>query len=263
MLPISAQAYSTSMTSMSTGIISPPSSIGLYYSHGLRFETSLTLRIGPNNSRAIDFPYQHDRSNWENQLNEHGPLSAGPPYADDHAHRHWRGSPITPGYSPYTTGPAIMLPQQTHDAGSNFQPFGASRPGPGWPIPAPAPARSMSIGDFSHTYPQNNFQQPYPIDTRRRASDMHPPSLHNSAHSSNASISDASGPPMSAPLASQVMHQFPFPHWNIHPGQSPMTKMSEFGNWYSDPVQLAKVQEEEAASHFGGEPAMLYSSAGH
>ena len=259
-LPISAQPYS--MASMSAGIISPPSSIGMYRGHRIQVKTLLTLQVGPNSSRAFEFPYQHDRSNWENQLNEHGPLSAGPSYADDHAHRHWKESPITPGYSPYTTGPPTMLSQQTRDSGSNFSPFSVSRHEPGWPIPT----RSMSyshLEDFSHQY-SNNYQQPYPIDTRRRASDMHPPSLHNSAHSSNASISDAPGPPMSAPLTSQAVHQFALPPaWNIHPVQSPMTKMPEYGGWYPDAAQLAKVQEEEVGPHFGGEPAILYSSAGH
>jgi len=261
MLHISAQPYSGSMASMNAGIISPPSSIGMYCSREIWSRTLLTLLIGPNSCRVFEFPYHHERSNWEDPLNDHGPLSAGPPYADDHTHRHWKEPPITPGYPPYTTGPPTILTQQARDAGSNFPPFGTSRPDPGWP--APAPTRSQSFGhggDFSHQYPNNHYQQPYPIDTPRRASDMHPPSLHNSAHSSNASMSDAPGPPMSAPLAN---HHFAIPVWNPHPGQSPMTKVPDYGGWYSDNVQLAKVQEEEAGSHFGGEPAILYSSAGH
>ncbi|MCJ1250193.1 hypothetical protein MMC30_007419 [Trapelia coarctata] len=247
MLPISAHPYSNSMASMSAGIISPPSS------------------IGPNSSRIFEFPFHQERSNWENPLNDHGPLSAGPPYADDHAHRHWKESPITPGYSPYTTGPPTMLTQQARDAGINFPPFGTSSHAPIWPTPT----RSKSLAhveEYSHQYSNNHYQQPYPIDTRRRASDMHPPSLHNSAHSSNASISDAPGPPMSAPLTSQAVHHFALPPasaWNHHPVQSPMTKMPDFAGWYPDPAQLANVQEEEAGSHFGGEPAILYSSAQH
>lgn len=76
-------------------------------------------------------------------------------------------------------------------------------------------------------------------------------------------MSDAPGPPMSAPLTSQAVHQFALPPWNIHPAQSPMTKVPEFGAWYPDTAQLAKVQEEEVGHHFVEGPAILYSSAGH
>ncbi|MCJ1387421.1 hypothetical protein MMC18_000264 [Xylographa bjoerkii] len=243
MLPITSHVYTGSLAPMSAGIISPPSS------------------IGPGSSRAYEFPPHHDRTNWENQLHEHIPLSAGHSYAEDHMSGHWRESPITPVYSPYTPGPPNSLAPQVRDGSGTFAPFGAPRHEPGWA----APTRSMSYGhveDLSNHH-LNHYQPPYQMDLRRRASEMHPPSLQTS-NSSNASTSDLPGPPMSVPMSSQVVHQHGLPAaWSSLPTQSPMHKLADYGNWYSEPTQLARVQEEDVASHYNGEPPILYSSAGH
>jgi hypothetical protein len=225
--------------------------------------TLLTDCLGPQSSRTFEFPHPQDRSSWESQLHGHIPLSAGHEFADEHPHGHWKESPITPGYSPFTTGPAPLMHHQTRDGSSHGPPFGVSRHEPTWPIPT----RSMSFGhldDLSQQY-SNNYHPQYQFDARRRASEMHPPSLHTSANSSNASMSDAPGPPMSAPLTSSGMHQYSIPPaWTSHPAQSPVIKIPDFGGWYaSETGQLAKVQEEEIGPHFAGEPPMLYSSAGH
>ena len=191
---------------------------------------------------------------------DHPPLSAGHPYSDDANGGLWKESPITPSYSPFTTGPPTALALQTRDFGTSYPPFIGQRHEPGW-----FPTRSMSYGhveDLSHSYPTNYHHQ-YPIETRRRATVLHTPSLQTSNNSSNTSVSDMQGTPMSAPLSSSSMQQFALPPaWHSHPAPSPRTKLPEYGNWYPEPSQLANVQEEEVIPHFGREPAILYSSAG-
>ena len=172
---------------------------------------------------------------------------------------------MTPAFSPYSTGPTSSVPHQSPDVSRGFVPYANSRQDSGWSLPS----RSMSYGhveDLSHHYQNNNanyHHQPYQLDYRRRASELQPPSLQTSANSSNTSMSDPTNVPMQAPVTSQPMHHFNLPStWQALPGNSPGRKSPEYVWGYPEPNHLAKVQEEEAGPHFGGDPAMLYSGSG-
>ena len=174
---------------------------------------------------------------------------------------------MTPAFSPYSTGPASAIPHQSPDISGGFVPYANSRQDSGW---SSLPARSMSYGhveDLSHHFQNSNanyHHQPYQLDYRRRASELQPPSLQTSANSSNTSMSDPTNVSMQAPVTSQPVHHFNLPStWQALPGNSPCRKSPEYvGGWYPESNQLAKVQEEEMGPQFGGDPAILYPSAG-
>ena len=171
---------------------------------------------------------------------------------------------MTPAFSPRFTGPSQLPVQYRRDINGAFAPVGGLRHDPGWP------QRSASFGqveDLQHSY-QNLYQHPSQVDYRRRPTYMPPPSLQNSGNSSSASMTEAPPPPGSASLGNQAINQLGFPNWTALPGQavlghSTMSKTPEYGGWNLDTGQLAKVQEEDAASHFGGNHTVMYSSAGH
>lgn len=172
---------------------------------------------------------------------------------------------MTPGFSPHPSGPSSAI-HSASDARSSFTSFAPSRSDSGWPMPT----RSMSFGlveDLPISY-QNHYhhpQQPAPlsIDFRRRASEMHPPSLQTSANSSNTSISETHKTPLSAPLSSPSSHHWNLPStWNTLPSNGGIPiKTPDYGGWYSDSTPLPKVQEEDIAPPFGCEPAILYARA--
>ena len=170
---------------------------------------------------------------------------------------------MTPAsFSPHFTAPPNTLPQHPRDPNAVFASFGPPRQDPTWP----PQTRSMSLVEDNSHYYQNHYHQPTPIDYRRRASDLHPPSLQNSANSSNTSMSEAAPPPpLSAPITSQPGNHYGLPAaWNSVPGHPSRSKAPEYGGWYSaEPGQLANVQEEEAGSHFNEEVPVLYPGAGH
>ncbi len=150
------------------------------------------------------------------------------------------------------------MPQQARDPGPSF----ASRDEPGWSMHS----RAMSFGhvdDVSLNYP-NHYHSPLPPEFRRRASDMHPPSLQTSGTSSNTS--EARSTPLSAPpVPSQPMHHYgTSPTWSAITGHQLLGKGSDYGSsWYSDPSPaLSKVQEEDLGHHFNGESAILYAGGG-
>ena len=220
------------------------------------------MPAAPVSSRPFEFPPHDDRPHWESPFFDHGSVSAGHARTEDPSHAYWKfaQSPMTPAFSPYTNGPSNSLAPQPRDVGGGFAPFNGQRQESGWPVPT----RSMSFGqveDLSHQY-HNNYHQPYQLDYRRRASDMHPPSLQNSANSSSTSMSEGSSQPLSASISSQPLPHLLPPAWNALPGHSAVSKAPEYVGWYPEPAQLAKVQEEETGHHFGGSPALLYSNAG-
>ena len=182
---------------------------------------------------------------------------------DEHPHGYWKGNeaPMTPAFSPYTTGPPSAVGQHPHESSNAFSPYTTTRQDPGWPLPG----RSMSFshdGDLPNQYShQTNYHHPpYLLDSRRRASDMYTPSLQTSANSSNTSMSDVTNAPTSTPLTSQPMNLLGLPPaWNAIPSHA---KTPDYGGWYSEPSPLAKVQEEDLGPHFGSDPTMLYSTAG-
>lgn len=172
---------------------------------------------------------------------------------------------MTPAFSPFSAGSQNPVSQHPPDVGTSFVPYGGSRQDQNWPLPG----RSHSFGhveDLSHAYPNHPtyHRQQYQLDFRRRASEMQPRSLETSGNSSSTSMSEAPNAPLSAPVTSQPMHHFGLtPAWHAIPGHSPVNKAAEFGGWYSEPSQLAKVQEEESGPHFSGDTAILYSNARH
>lgn len=211
---------------------------------------------------AFEFSPQN-RPSWDSPFLDHGPTSAGHSSPGDSTHAYWRrhsGSPMTPGFSPHLpvpTGSTYSAP----DARSSFTSFAPSRSDSGWS----SAQRSMSFGlveDLSLNYhhQQNHYHpQSASMDYRRRASDMHPPSLQTSNNgSSNTSISEALMTPLSAPIPSPPPQHWGAPTtWSTLPNSSLVTKGPD--QWYSEPTILAKVQEEDLGPHhYGGEPAIIY-----
>ena len=224
----------------------------------------MTFCPAPNTTQTFEFP-QHHRTSWESPFPDHGPTSAGHSSPGDAPHAYWgrhTDSPMTPGFSPHLSGPTSSI-HSASDARSSFTSFAPSRNDSGWSMPT----RSMSFGlvedlplNYQHHY---HNPQPLPMDFRRRASDMHPPSLQTSANSSNASISESHMTPLSAPMSSPPLQHWGVPTtWGSLSANSLVTKAPDYGGWYSEP-QLAKVQEEEIGPQFGGEPAILYAGAEH
>lgn len=150
------------------------------------------------------------------------------------------------------------------DTRSSFTSFAPSRSDSAWSMPT----RSMSFGhveDLPMSY-QNHYHHPHPIpsmDYRRRASEMHPPSLQTSNNSSTASISESHMTPLPAPVSTPPIQPWSgIPTtWSTLPSSSFVTKAPDFGGWYGEPGPLAKVQEEELGPHYGGEPAILHTGA--
>ncbi|SLM40505.1 c6 finger domain protein [Lasallia pustulata] len=220
----------------------------------------------PINFGGYEFPPHNDRGqHLESPFFDHSPMSAGAghPPLDDPSSAFWE-SPMTPAFSPRFSG-APQLPVQYHrEVGGAFTPFNGLRQDPGWP------QRSASFGqieDLQNNY-QNVYQAPSHFDYRRRPTYMPAPSLQNSGNSSNTSMTEAPPAPVSAPLGNQAINQLGFTDWTALPspavlGHSPMNKAPEYGGWTSDTGQLAKVQEEEGGTHFGGDSTVMYSSAGH
>lgn len=221
------------------------------------------LTRGPIITNAFEVPLQN-RPSWDSPFLDHGPTSAGHSSPGDSTHAYWgrhSGSPMTPGFSPHLPGPAGSI-HSPPDARSSFTSFAPSRSDFGWS----SAQRSMSFGlveDFSlngHNHNQNHYHpQSASMDYRRRASDMHPPSLQTSNNSSNTSISEAHMTPLSVPISSSPPQHWVAPTtWGSLPNSSLVTKGPD--QW-SEPTILAKVQEEDFGPLYGGEPAIIYADA--
>ena len=169
---------------------------------------------------------------------------------------------MTPGFSPHVPGHTGSI-HSAPDARSSFTSFAPSRSDSGWS----SAHRCMSFGqveDLSLNYhnQNQNFYHPQTVsmDYRRRASDMHPPSLQMSNNSSNTSISEAHMTPLSAQIPSPPPQHWGVPStWSSLPNSSLVTKGPD--QWYSEPTILAQVQEEDFGPHYGGEPAIVYADA--
>lgn len=260
-LPLDSHSFSHSVAPLSASLISPPSTIGWCSPSAMCSTSPIDQLLGSQGAQGFDFPHP-DRPNWEHQYVDHGPLSAGHAVPEDHNRSYWKhvDSPMTP-YSPFSSKAPNSAVHQLRDTGEGFAQFGGTRPDHGW-----MPQRSISYGhleDLPHQY-HLGYHQPQHTNARRRASEMRPPSLQTSNNSSSASVSEASNPPASAPLSNPSIHHYGPPQaWHGLPGNSPLSKSTEFGSWYSEPGPLAKVQEEEVDPRFGGHPAILYSNTGH
>lgn len=268
-LPLSAQGFppiTATSTSMNGTMVSPltrgeHSSINLFSK-----QCWLILQPAPLDTRAFDFPPQQQRA-WGSPF-DNGPISAGHSSPGDGPQSYWgrHDSPMTPGFSPHMAGgPTSSVHSASISDGRNsFTSFAPSRSDSAWGMPMPN--RSMSFGmieDLPMSY-QNNFHRPQhqPVDVRRRASEMYPPSLQTSANSSTASIPDTQMTPVPAPVSSPPSNQWGIPPlWNQLPSNG-IGKAPDYSAFYSEP-SLAKVQEEEFAPPFGGEPAILYAGAEH
>ena len=217
--------------------------------------TILTLVANDTTAQINTRPYEYmqypEQSPWESPYVEHGPLSAGNSTPEDPSRSHWR-SPLTPAFPPHFSGPPTS--SSGRESGGSFTSFAPPVNGLGFPMPP----RSMSVHggqDFHRNY-QNHFPPAYENDARRRASEMmHPPSLQASRNSSNTSISEPSGTPLSAQWG--ISQQ----SWTHLPVQA-LAKPPEFG-WYSPEPNLPQVQEEDVPPPFGSPPAILYSDTAH
>ena len=256
-LPL-AVPYPTSRGSI--GGVSPMTR-GNFWSYTRReMHSSLTPAPAPISAQAFDLP-QQTRSSWGSPFPADGPTSAGHSSPGDSTHAFWgrhADSPMTPGFSPHLSGPTSAI-HSISDPRSSFTSFAPSRShsDSNWAMPT----RSMSFGmveDLPHNY-QNHYHQSHPssMDYRRRASEMHPPSLQASSNnSSNASISEAHMTPLS--VSSPPIQQWSVPTtWGAL--TTPLvTKAPDYGTWYSETAPLAKVQEEDVG-HYGNEPTILYT----
>lgn len=169
---------------------------------------------------------------------------------------------MTPGFSPHMSGLTSSM-HSGSDARSSFTAFAPSRTDSAWSMPT----RSMSFGhveDLPMSY-QHHYHHPHPIPSmeyRRRASEMHPPSLQTSNNSSATSISESHMTPLPAPVSAPPIQQWSIPTtWSTLPSSSFVTKAPDFGGWYGEAAPLAKVQEEEPGPHFSSGPAILHTGA--
>ena len=210
-----------------------------------------------------DIYHSQDRSQWDSPFMDHGSLSAGNSTPEEPMQSHWR-SPLTTAFPHHFSGPSASSPQARHMS-TSFPSF--------VPVPQvsqyPVPGRSMSFDQVENFHPnfQGHFGRPY-HDVRRRASDMHPPSLVTNTSSPNTSISEASGTPMSAPGLGLMTPATtidgvspscwtPMSTHSPQPPQSGISKPPEYATWgYPEPEMLPKVQEEEFIPSFNGETAV-------
>lgn len=286
-LPLSTQDFPPTTTGMHAGLAISPLTRGELLpadTPGPYRDLADWIQV-PENLRTWEFPQQQQppqRTSWGSPFADNGPISAGFSSPGEQSHSLWgrhSDSPGTPGYSPHLAGPTSSM-QSFSDSRSSLTSFAESRSSltsfapsrhdsAQWSVP---PSRSMSYGlleglpmnnnyDGRHYYPQS-----LPKEVRRRASEMHPPSLLTSANSSTTSIGDAHPGPLSAPIANDPTgtQWSTLPQsYNAFPGHV-MSKSYDHG-WYPDPVPLAKVQEEELAPPFttSHEPAILYVGGEH
>lgn len=209
-----------------------------------------------------DVYHSQERSQWDPPFLEPGSLSAGNTTPEEPAENHWR-APLTPAFPHQYSGPPVSSPQPRHMS-TSFVSF----PSAPQVSPYPVPARSMSFdrGEHFHSNYQTPFSRPY-VDVRRRASEMHPPSLVTNTSSPNTSISEASGTPMSAPGLGLMTPATtidgispscwtPLSTHSPQPPHSGVSKPQDYGGWYPEPTMLPKVQEEDFVPSFNGEPTM-------
>lgn len=216
----------------------------------------------PVHHRPFEFSHVPDRSHWESPFYEHGSLSAGPATPEDPAQAYWKmaESPVTPGFSPHFSGPPSSVPHHARESVTSFSALPTTRDEPGWSMHP----RSLSFGrnDEAAVGYQSHYPSPHQIEFRRRTSDMHhPPSLQTSGNSSTTSVSEAhTNTPLSAPpMTSQPMHPYSVsPTWSAISSHTLAGKGSEYGSWYPEPPSLAKVQEEDGASHYSADPAIVF-----
>ena len=221
--------------------------------------TALTASLAPVSAQTFEFS-QPSRSSWGSPFPGDGPTSAGHSSPGDSTYTFWSrqtDSPMTPGYSPHLSGPTSAL-NSVSDNRSSFTSFAPSRSHSDstWA----APTRSMSFGmveDLPHSFP-NRFSQSHPssMDYRRRASEMHPPSLQTSNNSSTASIPESHMTPLS--VSSPPLQSWGVPTTWGSLAAPMVTKAPDYGTWYGETAPLAKVQEEDIG-HYGSEPTILYA----
>ena len=256
--------------------LSPPGSAGKL-SFLLRYASADDIKAlvsGP-----LEYPDASGPVGWEPTFYDspggHSTPDGGPP------NNFWMKpeTPLTPSYSPFTSAPPGP-PFPVRNLESAF----ASPLGPHVPKTEPEwhqPTRSMSYSHLEGLHQQHGpeaFHQLYQPDSRRHTStDMPPPpSLRNSSigsSSAGASVSDPSMMPISAPPLTPGAQQSPYPFGSAGPGGPPTAwasipnqsaKGMDFGgSWYSEPGQLAKVQEEEVPPHYVDNAIGLYHTDGH
>ena len=253
----SNQDYVPASAAMSAGVVSPLTR-GKKRCVCFSKETWRANTITVPEHSQYDFSQPPQRHSWGSPFPDSTGYSSP---GEGSAHALWgrhSDSPVTPGFSPHLSGPTSSMTSFSDSRGS-LTSFAPSR-NDSWS----AHPRSMSFG-LVEGLPANGFDvgRYYPHsmskETRRRASDMRPPSLQTSATSSNTSISEPYHTPLSAPIPSP-----PSAPWNLSSGPwsalpgTVMNKPYETG-WFSDGGPLPKVAEEEIPSQYIGEPPLVYT----
>jgi hypothetical protein len=246
-LPLSTQEYPSSTSTMSPHVHGRSSTINAASRATDRSAAHLS-------ARPYEYTQHHEQPPWDSPYMDHGPLSAGNSTPDDPSQNYWR-SPLTPAFPAQFSGPPTS--SSSRESGGSFTSFAPLSHGLGFPMPP----RSMSVHggqDFHRNY-QIHYSPAYETDIQRRASEMmRPPSLQASRHSSNTSISEASGTPLSFPP-----NQWPAPQTNWAPLTGPpLAKQPDFWGYSPEPG-LPQVQEEDVPPPFGSPPAIVYSDAAH
>ena len=241
--------------------MSPPGSAGKLPEE-TRLGKQQLIRDSPKAPMTSRFevPEHHPAGvGWDPRfLNGHH-IPTGHQMPEEHSNGYWKvpESPITPGYSPYSSAPPSSLFQ--HGSISSWSSAPSTRES-GW---QPHPTRTMSYGHVEDSHPRHDsYPAPYHPDMRRSTVDMLPPSLHSSSTSSTASMAESPVAPLSRLQTSQpMMHYNPPPGWNAVPSQSPKT-MDFGGHWYQEPSHLSKVQEEDVVHFTDHSQSAIYASTG-
>ena len=204
---------------------------------------------------------------WDLRIFENQQIPAGHVLHEEPSQAYWKtpDTPMTPGFSPYSSAPPGVIGQN----GVFAQYAGAqARHEAGW-----HPGRSMSYGGIdetshrrqdSHGALYHSGMRRSTVDMPPRAMDMHhrtmdmlphgvdmlPPSLHSNSTSTTTSMSDmaSKAPPNSTTRQPLMQYGLPSGTWNVLPTNSP--KHQDFGNWFSsEQHQLTKLPEEDV-SHY-------------
>lgn len=246
-LPLSSQEYLPSATTMS------PRAHGKFSSSSVEFRAA-DRNTAHLSARPYEYMQHHEQPPWDSPYMDYGPLSAGNSTPEDPSHNYWR-SPLTPAFPAQFSGPPTS--SSSRDSGGSFTSLAPLSHGLGFPMPP----RSMSVHggqDFHQNY-QTHYSPAYETNNRRRASEMmRPSSLQVSRNSSNTSISEASGTPLSL-----LPNPWPAPQTNWAPlTAAPLAKQPDFWGYLPE-TGLPQVQEEAVPPPFDSPPAIVYSDAPH
>ncbi|KAJ8059097.1 hypothetical protein OCU04_012073 [Sclerotinia nivalis] len=229
---------------------------------GAQVKTERTASFSPENkvvATSRNFDYNGGHTPWM------GPeVSPGTKTPADMSGHYWpansQESPMTPGFSPYTTPNMHMATAQTWQSrGHHGQPETNSRE-PEWP----APQRSVSYSNLEGMQASNQhsaYGLPHPSDSytsaRTRAPNgaMYPPNITTTHPHSGAEISSASTIGTAYTHSATPMSAGSYTSWN-QPYAGGYAKVSPgvdtYAPWNDAHGEGRIVEEEESAGGYGG-----------